>query len=1200
MSKPRVLVLSSALDSTPRAFDLPRPMTVGEIVAKEAILLGLPTIAVLTDPAGLSRPVMRGEWHVRQVQPGHQLAFVPVPGRGSLSSILAAVAGIALAVVAPWAAGAIVGLTGLQGATATIATSLLTGGIMIAGQFLINRLLPQPAQSAAAEAVFSAQASSNRAMPLEPIPSLYGLMRYAPPYASRPYAEFVGNQQMLYQLHCLSIGHVEPERWEIGETLVWTKAGGFQGTFAGGDAEIQIIRPGDEITLFPANVVTASTVDGQQVPDGPDQLGPFAVSAPGIEVNRIVCDYVFPLGLIHIDKNGGGKRTSRSVTVHYRRIDNDGSPVGTWQTLVTTNHSASTRTPQRFSRGADVPTGRYEVAFSASGRDTSDDTGKTSTLNRVNWVGLRGYVPGFVTPSDCTLVATKIRATEQLSRQASGQYLWTCQRLLPKWDAVNGWSSPVATRSPAWAVADVLRRLDVANGDYDLPWLATYANLWKTRGDYFDAVFDRRWQASEAIDAILRVGRAYHVRQGWMIGFNRDEPKQVRRMAFTPDAVVRGSIQREDIWFSEDQPDSVKVVYLDSATWREREVVAAISAIGSADLEKVTQFGITNHAQAWREGIFLAAENAFRRSFRTFQVEREGRMIVRGDPVVLHDPLLDVVLFEDEDEDAPGQKIDFARLVTRAGDVLTVDRDFDVETGATYHLQLRDKYGREWGPCLVAAIDGRTITLDANDRNVVSAQHGALTDILPDTARQEPAHVSILKGDYRLFNGLVVEARPVGSELWEVTLVNDDQRVHTVDETEAAPAPWTPPAIVAPVPQAPVVTGVYADMVGNGAIAELRAGWQPAPGAERYVAEISYDEDALASPDAVMWEPVQSGAATRLVTTVRPEPLTLRVGAVGRLQGPWAYRSIESVPVLQVPPGSVGADALKKEISELVERQRHDLEILRNEIREMARGADEVAGRVQNDSSVAVQFRDAAAVALSQLSAEIEVKARVYRQPTAPVPPLSDGDIWIDIVDDNFMRVWSAADEGWQDATSLGVTTYAQDTAPVGAKVGDYWTKTLDNVNTLHRWDGNDWIEISDKRIAATASALEAVQAAVGNISADGLRMTEVRAGSGDVVARLVDMMRATIDSAWVEGGTIVEVGFEGGDPDKPFANYIIMGNKVMLMNDQGQVFALFGPDGMTMENARLGHQQVDLLEAGGKVFIGELASTVFGIEVRS
>ncbi len=894
--QPRVLILSSALDTAPRSIHLARPMTVAEVVEAQQVALDLPTIAVISDAAGVSRPVMRGEWHVRQVTPGHQLAFVPVPAGGSLKSILSAVAGIALAVFAPWAAGALAGAMGFTAGTAAfnIASGLIGAGIMIAGQFVLNRLLPQQSNTGlTAESVYTARASSNRAMPNEVIPGLYGLLRYPPPYAARPYAEFVDNDQYLYQLHCLSVGYVDPKQWEIGDTLVWTAADGFQGSFAGGDTQIEIIRPGDQIKLFPANVVTASTVDGQQVPDSPEWLGPFAVSAPGTKVNRIACDYVFTLGLVHINKKGKASHVSRTVTAQYRRIDNSGNPIGSWATLFSVEHNAATRTPQRFSKSADVPNDRYEVRFGASGADNSDDTGSSSTLNRIVWAGLRGYVEGFVTPPNVTLVATRIRATEHLSSAASGQYLFTCQRRLPRWSASTGWSAPVATRNPAWAVADMLRSLGIADDEYDLGWLATYANLWETRGDRFDALFDRRWQASEALDAILRAGRSYHVRLGSIIGFVRDEPRQVKRMAFGPDSVVRGSIRRHDVWFSEDAPDHLEVVYLDGETWTEKTVVTAIGAIGHDKPQQLSLFGITGHDHAWREGIFQTGENAYRRSFRTFQVEREGRMLVRGDAVVLADPLHELA--------------GFARIRALAGNVLTLDRPFEldgptpIKPSETYHVQLRDRFGKEWGPCKLAAIDGDTVTLDAADRAIVEAQHGPLANRLPNTAKQEPAHVTLLAGEDQLFSGLLVEARPVGSEHWEITLVNDDQTVHTLDQTEIKPSPWTPPAMVAPAPDKPALKGLYASLQRGTLVLELHAGWQPAPGAEYYVGEISYDDDAAVLGDAATWTPVHNGAATRLIAQASPQPVTLRVAPIGKLQGDWSYTSVVAVPGLYLP-----------------------------------------------------------------------------------------------------------------------------------------------------------------------------------------------------------------------------------------------------------------------------------------------------------
>ena len=1171
---PRVLILSSSLDSTPREIVLQRPMTVGEIVAAEDVSLALPTIAVLTDPLGNSRPVMRGQWHLRMVQPGHQLAFVPVPGRGSLTSILAAVAGIALAIVAPWAAGVLAN-TFFGGSL--IAKSLIGGAIMIAGQFVINRLLG-PQTAAAAESVFSARASSNQARPLEPIPSLYGLMRYAPPYAARPYAEYVDNDQYLYQLHCLTIGHGDPLKWEIGETLVWTKADGFSEAFEDGDTEIEIIRPGQQIKLFPANVVTASTVDGQQVPDAPDWLGPFAVSAPGIGVSRIVCDYIFPLGLIHIDKKGRGGSVARTIKAEYREIDDAGVALGGWQTLINHEHRAATRTPQRFSRGLAVPEGRYEVRFGASGTDQSDNTGTTSTLNRVLWAGLRGYVEGFVTPPDCTLVATKIRATENLSREAAGQYLWTVQRLLPVWSEGSGWSAPVAPRSPAWAAADLLARLDVPDTDYDLGWLKAYSTVWETRGDRFDGVFERRWQASEALDAILRVGRSYHVRLGWMIGFVRDEPKQVRRMAFGPDSVVRGSIQREDIWFSEDQPDSLKVIYLDGETWREREVMAAVGAVGDDKPQELPAFGITNYDHAWREGIFTAAENAFRRSFRTFQVGREGRMLVRGDPVVLHDPLLDVVVFDDPD--SPGRKIDFARLIDRAGDTLTLDRSIAVEPGETYHLALRDRFGREWGPCLVQSIAGNQLVLNAADRHIVEGQHGQLAQVLPDTSRAAPAHVTLLKGDYRLFDGLVVEARPVGSELWEVTIVNDDQRVHAVDETEVTPAPWTPPPMITPPPDKPVVKGVYGLLQQGTLSLTLEAGWQAAPGADRYIAEISYDEGAADDPAAATWTPVHDSRATRMSVGVMPQPVTLRVAGVGKMQGAWAYATIVDVPELRLPPEI--EDPIKQELEDytrdaLIEADKR-IKQVHASVRSLADEARRMAAAVIAQSEKGYEDYK---TAIREISSSYD-KATAYASEQVLVATGPDSAIA------QRLDEYGVAIAG--KASAEAVLLIANRITTAEGKIDVLQDAMLAVQTTLPgKADASAVLSLSNRvtqaegNISSLSTAMLGVQNSVGKISAGGAILIESGATSSDGYAQIVIRTSANSGVTYEESALILQAKTSGAVRSR----LVLKAAQTAIMDGSGNFVALFESDGLTLQNIRVGTHKFKQLESdNGKLIM--------------
>lgn len=257
-------------------------------------------------------------------------------------------------------------------------------------------------------------------------------------------------------------------------------------------------------------------------------------------------------------------------------------------------------------------------------------------------------------------------------------------------------------------------------------------------------------------------------------------------------------------------------------------------------------------------------------------------------------------------------------------------------------------------------------------------------------------------------------------------------------------------------------------------------------------------------PDAILYHPTVPDDVTvatiadGVVSDTRYEVSTRLVTLPYRVTSWTAWVEIQT-PDAPRTDIAVTLRNVSDDIYQTLVRYRADMDDLRAQLRMLAEGADEVGGRVADEHYVAKRFRDAAAIALSELTAAI-------------------------------------SDE-----------------------------------------DGN---------LIAVAQALVAVQALVGNVSADGLRKIEVQAGSGDVVARLVDMVRATIGDEWVEAGTIVEVGFVGGNPAAPFANYIIMGRKVMFMDDEGNVFALFGADGLTIENARLGTLEFDVLKSSNNKLI--------------
>lgn len=884
----KAVLLTGPFGRPDRTIALGRPMTIAEVIAEHDLAFRLPTIAVMD-----GEPVLRGLWVVRVVRPTDIVAFVAVPGGGgggdaSGKQIIGLVAALALSIAAPMIGGALFG-------AGTIAASIASAALLAGGSMLLNVLFAPPAMTnqdaAAAEKVYSVVAANNQATPLDVVPVLYGRLRFPPRYASRPYSEYAGNDQYLYQLFLVTAGKAEIERIDIGETEAWNSTTGYSSSFS--DLTFQIIQPGGSITLFPANVVTSSEVAGQSIPNAGDMLGPFVVNAAGTTVDRLAVDFAFPGGLWTADGRAVAAN-SIALRAQYQQINNAGAPIGGWANLFAETISAATRTPQRMSRAAAVPAGRYQVRFLA---DEAFDPDDGQAVNRAVWSSLRGYLTGFVTPANCTLLAMRVRANEQLSQMSSSQIRVTATRHLPVWNG-SAWVLQ-ATRSIAWAAADILRNSDYSVGltesQYDLAGLATLAATWAGRGDTFNGLFDRSWTASDALRAVLRAGRSQLVRVAGKIGFVRLQPRSIKRATFTPRNVVRGSFQHRLVMLDEEKPDYVIGSFIDETTWQTRTVMASLASMGSDAPQTLEWFGITNQAQAWRESVTEAAVNAFQREFVSFTADWEGKLLVRGDPILVQHPFV--------------EGVETVALASRAGNVLTLDREPEHELTDDAYVILRGKDGREWGPCLVDDIDGRAVTLNPADLLAVSSSMGSLTSILPGP-RAERSHVLICEGDLRPFNGLVVSATPDASGKVSILSVIDAPEVYLADATEVMPSPWTPPVLPPQNPAAPLVLGLYGELRAGIAQLELDAMWQPASGAiGGYVAEVSYDDDTV--PDAQKtWTPVYAGMQNRFTVPVLPQPLVLRVAAVGVLRGAWSKRvfTLGDVPSILIPPENLNLD----------------------------------------------------------------------------------------------------------------------------------------------------------------------------------------------------------------------------------------------------------------------------------------------------
>lgn len=881
-----------------------------------------PAIAILN-----GKPVLRAGWR-RKLRDGDHLVVCTLPrgggGRGGGSNPLRFILSIAMIFLAPYLAGAILGVP-----AAAVGSTLLgqatTTAIMLAGQIAINALLPtpQPDQPPQPSPTYTLQAQGNQARIEQAIPVQYGRLLVYPDLAAQPYTEFAGNEQYVYQLLCVGAGEYDIEEVRIEDTEI----------SAFSEIETEIVLPDDPVTLFPTQVISAVEVSGQELlprrtatwsrsgttvtitetdhnravgqavdlefssgsgPDGKYLIATVAdedtftvetasgsgsgsvyvrsiqggldgyVAAPaGTVAHRLAVDLIMPPGLHTWDGDGNMLSIALQVIIEAQQIDDDGEPLGSWFELGDETITDRTTTPKRETRTYDLDTpGRYRVrAWRVDEKTTA-----TGAAHEVVLAGLRSYLveDEEATFGGVTLIAMRMRATNNLSLQASRKVSVLATRKLPVWNGTS-WSAPQATRSIAWAIADAAR--DSGHGAglpdtrIDLDALLALDAIWAAREDWFDGRFDQAGSWWEAVSQIALAGRARCFMQGGRLRVVRDGADQLPVAMYGMRNIVRGSFSVDYIMPSEDTADAIEVQYFDASTWAPRRVTAALP---DSTAEKPAKLdlsrGITDRAQALREGTYHAATNRYRRRVVRFATEMEGFIPSIGDTIAVS-------------HDMPGWgQHGEATGWDAASRTLTVSEPMEFGAGQHY-VALRRADGGVSGPWAVSAgTTAHELLLDEDP------------DITPYTGTErERTHVAFGAAETYAAMAKVVSVRPRGEYEVEIEAVPDDPSVHTADEGVTAPPIRTsqlPGRIVRPV-----VDQLFARRM-PGDPTRVLLGWQPAAGAEGYQIEMAEGDD-VADPDVSWTRIADTTAAHHAVRLLYAARTLVRVRGVGLAAGNW-------------------------------------------------------------------------------------------------------------------------------------------------------------------------------------------------------------------------------------------------------------------------------------------------------------------------
>lgn len=303
---------------------LPEGGTVEEMLAAAGIEGGSPGLRVFLSDREVPRPA----WARVRPRAGRTIRVVTVPtggatgGKSPLRLILTIVTIAAVAIAAPLLGPGLAGLVGVTGPTGVAVAGALAGAAVgFAGYMLTNALAPPP-RARLTEASASDGSSSptisgarNSLRPYQPVPSILGRHRVAPPYAAPPYTEVVGDAQYLRCLFAVGYGPLETSEYKIGETPL--------DDYEGIELEVRPGTTGDDpVTLYPGSVIEDPFSILLEQADG------WTERTTAVDADEISVDVTFPQGLATFAASGTRTNRTVQVEVEYRAVGS-----GTWLSI---------------------------------------------------------------------------------------------------------------------------------------------------------------------------------------------------------------------------------------------------------------------------------------------------------------------------------------------------------------------------------------------------------------------------------------------------------------------------------------------------------------------------------------------------------------------------------------------------------------------------------------------------------------------------------------------------------------------------------------------------------------------------------------------------------------------------------------------------------------------------------------------------
>lgn len=585
------------------------------------------------------------------------------------SNPLQIVALIAVVVLSVYTAGAVGAAYGAAwGAAAGAAIS-------IAGSMVVNAIFKAvvPGTDTSSTSGVNSQSSptysitggSNRSRPYESMPVVMGTMQFFPDMGAKPYTEFQGDDQYLYQIFNLGLSDLALSNWQIGTSPITDYT---NYAWYGCDSQ-------GRITSFPGNVDTIS--------------GGVLTNASGWMTRSSSTDS-YKLGidvittLYYANNNGGLDSTSVSLTIQHR-------PTGTssWINSTIENEvsntviiSGASQSPIRKTYYIDVANGAYDVRIL---RNTADST-DSRTQNATTWDTLRSYQLDTSTYVGQNRIGLVIKASDQLNGTVQ-QLSVTAIANANYWNG-SSWVYGQTSNPAHWFMDFSKGRFDSAgkllygvgmpDSQIDLDGLHSWAAFCDAESLSFNAVFDSTQTAADVLTTIARCGFASPSWATGKIGVVWDQRNASPVAAFGMSNILRGSFSVN--YITEQLAEEVIVTYVNPANnWVQDQVRVIVPGVTSPSRSSsINLLGCTNQAMAGKFANYIAAQQYYRTRRIQWDCDFEGFVCQRGDVVLLSHDLT--------------QWGYSGRVISHTGNTLTIDRTVP-RSGKTDYLMLKKPDG---------------------------------------------------------------------------------------------------------------------------------------------------------------------------------------------------------------------------------------------------------------------------------------------------------------------------------------------------------------------------------------------------------------------------------------------------------------------------------------------------------------------------